>query len=160
MGLFSKDEDLIIKGNFKLLEEVGGLPKENMYTVKLYNDKLTISAPLIKTTVELNYNQITDVFHGYETEITTQNKSSIKRALVGGLLFGGIGAVVGAVDGTGTKEKKKIHLCFIISYTSSSGEEAYIQFEDVNLYKGNILAKKLKELCHIEDVKPNDKVVL
>jgi hypothetical protein len=159
MGLFNKD-NAILKDNFKLVQSVGGLPEGNMYVLSLYDDKLTITAPLIKTTVELKYEQITDVFYGLETEITTHNKSVIKRALVGGLLFGGLGAVVGAVDGTGTKEKKSRHFYFIISYKSSAGEDAFIQFEDTRLYKGIKLSKKLKELCHIEDVKPNDKVVL
>ena len=159
MGLFSKDNS-IIKDNFKLIQSVGGLPECNMYAVSLYDDKLTIKAPLIKTTVELKYEQITDVFYGLETEITTHNKSVIKRALVGGLLFGGLGAVVGAVDGTGKKNKKSKHFYFIISYKSSSGEDAYIQFEDTRLHLGSVVAKKLKELCGIEDVEIKDKVQL
>lgn len=159
MGLFSKEKS-IISDNFKLLEKVGGLPEGNMYVVNLFDDKLTIKNPLIKTTIELNYNQITDVFYGLETEISTHNKSVIKRALVGGLLFGGLGAIVGAVDGTGTKEKKEKHFYFIISYTSSTGEDAYIQFEDTRLYKGVSVAKKLKELCNIKDEVIPDKVTL
>lgn len=159
MGIFNKDNS-IIKDNFKLVQSVGGLPEGNMYVLSLYDDKLTIKAPLIKTTVELNYSQITDVFYGLETEISTHNKSVIKRALVGGLLFGGLGAVVGAVDGTGTKEKKSNHFYFIISYKSSSGEDAYIQFEDTRLYQGAKVAKKLKELCNIKDVEIKDTVQL
>lgn len=159
MGLFKKDNSLI-KEYFKLLQSVGGLAEGNACLVSLYEDKLTITNPLIKTTVELNYSQITDVFYGLETEITTHNKSVIKRALVGGLLFGGLGAVVGAVDGTGTKEKKSRHFYFIISYKSSAGEDAFIQFEDTRLYKGIKLSKKLKELCDIEDAEIKSNVVL
>lgn len=159
MGLFKKDNSSI-KEYFKLLQSVGGLVEGNACLVSLYEDKLTISAPLGKTTVELKYEQVTDVFYGLETEITTHNKSVIKRALVGGLLFGGIGAVVGAVDGTGTKDKKSKHFYFIISYKSSTGEDAYIQFEDTRLYKGVKLSKKLKELCDIEKVSSPDVIQL
>lgn len=151
MGLFNKGDKPLIEDNFKLMQPLAGLTEGNMYTVKLFNDKLTIKNPLIKTTVELNYNQITDVYYGLETEISTHNKSVIKRALVGGLLFGGLGAIVGAVDGTGKKDKKEKHFYFIISYTSSSGEDSFIQFEDTRLYKGSTVAKKLKELCNIKD---------
>ena len=159
MGLFSKGEKSLIEDNFKLIQPLAGLTEGNMYTVKLFDDKLTIKNPLIKTTVELKYSQITDVYYGLDTEITTKSKSVIKRALVGGLLFGGLGAIVGAVDGTGSKEKKEKHFYFIISYTSSTGEDAFIQFEDTRLYKGAGVAKKLKELCGIENIIP-DKVQL
>ena len=57
---------------------------------------------------------------------------------------------IGAVSGTGTKTEKELHRCFIISYTSSDGEDKYIQFEDTRKYKGNKLYKKLKDLAHIE----------
>lgn len=74
----------------------------------------------------------------------------IGRAVVGGVIFGGVGAIVGAASGTGTKTGKKTHLYFIISYTSSDGEDKYIQFEDTRMYKGLKLSKKLKELTHVE----------
>lgn len=160
MGLFSKSDKPLIEDNFKLINSIGGLPENNMYVVKLFDDKLTITAPLIKTSIELNYSQITDVFYGTQEEIQTLKKSVIKRALVGGLLFGGIGAVVGAVDGTGTKEKREKHLYFIISYLSSSGEDSYIQLEDVRMFKGSKLTTKLKELCNIEEIVPDDTVQL
>ena len=51
---------------------------------------------------------------------------------------------------TGTKSEKELHRCFIISYTSSDGEDKYMQFEDTRKYKGNKLYKKLKNLAHVE----------
>lgn len=90
------------------------------------------------------------MFYGGKTELIQKPKSVIGRAVVGGVIFGGVGAIVGAASGTGTKTGKKTHLYFIISYTSSDGEDKYIQFEDTRMYKGLKLSKKLKELAHIE----------
>ena len=76
-----------------------------MVDIALYDDHLIIKGGISKQEITLNYNQITDVFYGYKTEMVEQNKSVIGRAVAGGLLFGGVGAVVGAVSGTGSKEK-------------------------------------------------------
>ena len=83
-------------------------------------------------------------------DIINIEKSSIGRALAGGLLFGGVGAVVGAISGSGTKQKKERHFYFIISYLSSNNEEKVIQFEDTRLYRGAKVASKLKELCNLK----------
>ena len=149
MGFLTKTKGSIISDAFKLCEAHATLQPNLMYDVALYDDHLTIKLPLGKQDVSLKYAQITDVFYGLQTEIVTTSKSSIGRAVAGGILFGGLGAVVGAVSGTGTKQKKERHFYFIISYTSSSGEEKFIQFEDTRLYRGAKVAAKLKELCNI-----------
>lgn len=149
MGFFSKTKGSIISDSFKLCEAHANLPKDLMYDVALYDDYLTIKVAFGKQEATLNYSQITDVFYGMETEITAKSKSVIGRALAGGLLFGGVGAVVGAVSGTGTKEKKERKFYFIISYTSSSGEDKFIEFEDTRLYRGAKVASELKRLCNI-----------
>ena len=128
-----------------------------MYDVALYDDYLNIKLCFGKQEAKLNYNQITDVFYGMETEIIQKEKSPIGSAFVGGLLFGGAGAVVGAVSGSTPKTKKENHFYFIITYLSSDGEEKIIQFEDTRLYRGSKVAKKLKELC---DVKVPEQVTL
>jgi hypothetical protein len=43
---------------------------------------------------------------------------------------------------------------FIVSYTSSKGDECFLQFEDTRLYKGKKLSKKLQELCGITPKEP------
>lgn len=149
MGFFTKTKGSIISDAFKLCENHANLTKDLMYDVALYDDHLTIKMPLGKQETTLNYNQITDVFYGLETEIVEKNKSVIGRAVAGGLLFGGIGAVVGGISGTGTKTKKERHFYFIISYTSSAGEDKFIQFEDTRLYRGAKVASELKRLCNI-----------
>ena len=150
MGFFTKTKGSIISDYFQLKENLGFLTGGNMVNVELYEDHLKIKE--FKNTVSLNYSQITDVFYGLQTEITQVSKSSIGRAVAGGLLFGSLGAVVGAVSGTGTKDKKERHIYFIISYTVNTGEEKFIQFEDTRLYRGAKVAAKLKELCNIKTV--------
>ena len=115
MGFFSKTKGSIISDYFKLMYDVGGLTAGNVVEVALYDDRLEVK-DMMKHSASLSYSQITDVFHGLKTEITQVSKSSIGRALAGGVLFGGVGAIVGAVSGTGTKEKKERHIYFIISY--------------------------------------------
>lgn len=150
MGIFKSAKGSIISEPFQLLESVGQLQKDLMVEVALYDDYLELTVPFMKKTpTTLKYAQITDVFYGLQTEIVEKNKSSIGRAVAGGLLFGGVGAVVGAVSGSGKKEKKVNKFYFIISYTSSAGEEKLLQFEDTRLYKGRKVATKLKELVGI-----------
>ncbi len=153
MGFFKKDKDIIINEYFKILEDVGGLGKNNAVKVVLYNDHLTLSNPMVKQPLTLNYTQITDVFYGYN--LHEQEKSAIGRAFAGGLLFGGAGAVVGAMTANGKKKVTK--LMFIISYTSSKGDECFLLFEDARHWKGKKLSEKLRELCNIQE-KANEPV--
>lgn len=149
MGFFRKTKESIISDAFKLVEVHAGLQSGIMYDISLYDDHLTIKIPLGKEETTLNYNQITDVFYGVETEVVNTGKSVIGRAIAGGILFGGVGAVVGGMSGAGTKQKKEHHTYFIISYRSSAGNDEFIQFEDTRMYKGSKVAAKLKELCGI-----------
>lgn len=151
MGFFASKKGSVISDYFMILHDVGQLKANNMIEVSLYDDHLTLSAPMSKQPITLDYEKITDVYYGFETEIVKQNKSVIGRAFVGKVLFGNIGAEVGAISGTGTKDKKEIHRLFIISYTSSAGEESFLKFHDTRCFKGKKLAKKLKELCCIEE---------
>lgn len=154
MGFFKSNKGSIISDNFMLLHDVGQLKTGWAIDVSLYEDHLTLKNFAVKQPITLNYSQITDVFHGYMEEIVEKEKSIIGRAMAGGLLFGGAGAIVGAMTANGKKEKKVTKLMFIISYTSSSGEESILQFEDTRKYKGKKLSEQLKELCNIQPKEP------
>lgn len=143
MGFLRSTKGSIISDYFQLQEDIAGFSKGYMYDVALYDDHLEITS-MQKRKLLLNYDQITDVFYGGKTELIQKPKSVIGRA------------VVGAASGTGTKTGKKTHLYFIISYTSSDGEDKYIQFEDTRMYKGLKLSKKLKELAHVESAPTGD----
>lgn len=155
MGFLKSTKGSIISDNFVLLESVGQLKTGQTVDVALYDDHLALTAPFTKIApISLRYSQITDVYYGIQSEIVRKNKSPIARAVVGGLLFGGVGAVVGAVSGVEAKNKKVDKFVFIISYTASDGEEKFLAFEDTRLYKGPKLTKKLKELCGITVAAP------
>lgn len=148
MGFFKKKKGSVISEHFKLLENVAMFSKGYMYEVALYDTYLEITS-LQKKTVTLNYNQITDVFYGVETELKNKPKSVIGRAAIGGLLFGTTGAIVGAISGN--DQTKERHFYFIISYVGSDGADKYLQFEDTRLFKGLKLSQKLKEFTDTSD---------
>ena len=150
MGFLFNKKSSIISEYFQLLENVAQFKKGWAIDVSLYDDHLTMSAAGSKLSpIELKYSKITDVYYGVETSLVEKNRSVIGRAAIGGLLFGGAGAVVGAVSGSGTKQKKEHKFIFIISYKSANGGDAFLQFEDTRNYKGMKLANKLKELCGV-----------
>ena len=152
MGFFGSKKGSIISENFILFQDVAPLKKGWSIEVALYDDHLTLTAIGSKLSpIDLSYEKITDVYHGIETELVEKKKSVIGRAIVGGALFGGVGAVVGAVSGSGSKQAKEYKTYFIISYKAYDGTDAFLQFEDVRKYKGDKLAKKLQELCGIDN---------
>lgn len=62
-------------------------------------------------------------------QITQVEKSVVGRAIVGGILLGGVGAIVGALSANGTKEKVgKEEYFLIINYIDKNGETAAISF--------------------------------
>jgi len=108
MGLFFSKKGSIISNYFMTLEDISTLKKGNATEISLYDEHLELSAPILKSPLTLNYSQITDVYYGVETEIVQKSKSVIGRAVAGGLLFGEIGAAVGAISGAGKKEENKL----------------------------------------------------
>lgn len=151
MGFFKSKNGSIISDYFLLLEDVGQLKNGNTVEVALYDDKLELSAPMSSAPISLAYSQVTDIYYGIETEIKDKNKSVIGRALVGGVLFAGAGAVVGAISGVGSKKEKVKKTLLIISYKASSGEDKFLKFEDTRHYKGVKIYNKLKDFCNIHE---------
>ncbi len=142
MGLFNNNA--IDKVAMKLIEPVANLKADCSYTICLYSDHILIKDILSKKDAVLSLNQITNVFYGTETEIIEKNKSVLGRAAIGSL-FNPLGAVIGAVSGVGTKKKKVNHTYLIINYTSNTGTESSIKFEDTFL-DGRNFYKKLNSL--------------
>lgn len=112
-----------VKSNFKLVDGIPGWGQDiNVVTAELLEDRIVFSKAAIKNspTISLMLDQIieTDVYT--EKDIIEKSKSVVGRAAVGAL-FGPVGAIIGAVSGTGTKKRVKTDLYYTILFNSSAG---------------------------------------
>lgn len=81
---------------------------------------------------------------GYITKDELVDKSTIGRAVVGGVLFGGIGALVGSISGQGQKVKEKPY--FAIAYVDSFGNDKTLLFNHI-ISQPKALPKRLNEIA-------------
>lgn len=117
-----------VKSNFKLIDGIPGWGQDiNVVTAELLEDRIVFSKAAIKNspTISLMLEQIieTDVYT--EKDIIEKSKSVVGRAAVGSL-FGPVGALIGAVSGTGTKKRVKTNLYYTILFNSSAGTPSLI----------------------------------
>lgn len=148
MGFFKSTKGSLISDYFRSMETAKGLKEGIMTDIALYDDHIELEPFTKETKLFLPYERITDVYHGDVSEIKEKGHQ-IGRALAGGFLFGGAGAVVGAISGSGTKTIKKLVL--IISYKDKDGNDQYLKFEDTRKYKGKKVAQMLREKAKISD---------
>lgn len=146
MGLFNR-KGKAPSGRFKNVEN--GFT----YILTLQDDHLEINIPFGKEAQAktLRYEQITDIAYTTDFQKIVVSKSPIGRAIAGGLLFGGAGAIVGAVSGMSKKEKTDVKFITVIAYTSKEGEDAFLQYEDSTLTGNLSFVNKLRERCDLND---------
>lgn len=99
--------------------------------------------------VYLSYSQVRDFRFVKQRLDVQKSKSVVGRAVVGGLLFGSVGAVVGGISGTGKKASKKIKNFLVIDYISQNGEKRSLSLNCCGLRARNKekLSTLLKERC-------------
>lgn len=129
MGLFN-NKDKTLK---TLMKHYQGLPNIRkscplQLILDTTNEKIIIKEFATKNGVEfqLPFSKITSV--GVTTEEYIKKANSIGRAIVGGLLFSGVGAIIGAIT---AKDKEEVIYYKVINYISD-GEEKSIVFESSN----------------------------
>lgn len=93
--------------------------------VKLTNYNLQLCDVKKRLIKSIALKDISNVAIISDTELVQKDKSVIKRGLVGGVLFGGVGLILGALDGTGSKTKEQNIDYLIINY-KESGEDKVI----------------------------------
>lgn len=140
MGLFKKNKT---EKTYYLFHESGldGFPRTaTKVTLNTEEENLTFSQLGLKTKACIPLENVTSCEKYTEKEL--KEKSVIGRAVVGGLLFGGAGAVVGAVSGTSPKEKN-IHYT-ALTYTDNNEEKTLLfKIEQMNSLD---LVREIQEL--------------
>ena len=131
MGLFSKkDKDKNLKTLMKHYQGLPGIrkacPLQLIFDAE--NEKLVIMEYAVKNGKEfqLSFSKITSV--GRTTEEIIKKANGVGRAIVGGLLFSGVGAIVGA---TTARDKTETVYYRVINYISD-GEEKSIVLDSGN----------------------------
>ena len=151
MGLFNKKEKVTFC-KFSVVDGcIPGMSSQSIVKISLLPDQMEIRQIIGgKNIAYLSYAQITNAQKINEKEITEADKSSVGRAVVGGVLRGPLGAVVGGMSGIGKKKKTKYKDYFVVNYTSSVGEPSVISFEIVGATVG--FSKFLSELKQNSDI--------
>lgn len=98
---------------------IPGLEPKRIVRLFFSDDRLIIRSG--KQTFELNYDKVTAIKAARKTDLIQKNKSVIGRGVVGGLAFGGIGAIVGALSAVGGKKATKGNI--LIVYYKADGQD-------------------------------------
>lgn len=136
MGIFNHIVGKSKDGNIKMtMIHLSGLPNfPDKWTLDMILDEneetLTFKAYMNKKIppVTLSLSKIISAGNVNITE--TKEQSKMGRAVAGGLLFGGAGAIVGALT---AKEKEKLKTVYIINYVSNDEEKSIVLKENGNL---------------------------
>jgi len=131
MGLFGKKKE-VTSINLTHIDGLKGYGKGTAISINLddSNNCLTINARVYeKPLVHLSYEQIIDISAIDEEKIIEKNKSTVGRALVGGILLGPLGAIVGGASGVGTNKIRKLTYYMVINYKAQDGEIKVLSFK-------------------------------
>lgn len=130
--------------------------------LSLLDDKMEIKPKKKEFPVaNIQYTQIKKINIVKETEIKEFDKSVTGRAVVGGLLLGGLGAVIGGMSGLGKKTFSVNRTFLVINYVSSSTNELQaISFEETSstVFLEGFL-RDLNKFCGIEKTKTSNEPI-
>jgi len=104
----------------KIVDSIGDIKMNEQVTIAIKQDFFTISPVSFKTNhprrVEIPYENISDTKVRIVSETSETDRSVISRGVAGGVLFGPVGAAVGALSGTKPKKKVKYTYFLDIQY--------------------------------------------
>ncbi len=135
MGLFGKkNKDGNRSVNLSYIDGVEGYNKGTAIALSIDNENqcLTVKPRVFKNPpVHLKFEQITGVNVVSEKDIIEKSKSTVGRAIVGGVLLGRLGAIIGGMSGIGNKQKSETHYYMVVNYMSRDREVKVLSFEIV-----------------------------
>ncbi len=103
---------------------------------------------------QIHYSQIVDLKIEEVNSYSDKNKSVLGRAVVGGVLLGGVGAVVGGLSGQGKKSMRFDRVISIIYHENQSFHQMILPFQiskDGNRYLSNALNENYKKFFKLDD---------
>lgn len=118
--------------NLTHIEGIEIYNKEMQVAIKVddTNQCITIIPTISKNLppVHLKFDQIIDCASIHNEMVIQKDKSVIGRAVVGGVLLGGLGAIIGGMTGIGSKKKSKKTHYLVINYKSKDHEIKVLSF--------------------------------
>lgn len=150
MGIFNRKTTK--KATFETLQTMGKICKHFLLTIELCDDRLIFYHNWYikkKDAISLKYSQITNIEKFTQTELIAKDKSVIGQAVAGKLLFGDLGAQIGAIDATKPDIKKKEKIYMVIYYTSKEGEPSHLLFAFSHDYQCHDIYWNLRDICGI-----------
>lgn len=126
---------------------------EGKLTVQVFENGINCYASLLKHK-QIHYSQIVDLKIEEVNSYSDKNKSVLGRAVVGGVLLGGVGAIVGGLSGQGKKSMRFDRVMSIIYHENQSFHQIILPFlanKDDNQYLSNALIEKYEEFINLDD---------
>ncbi len=135
MGIFGKKNKNCDRSvNLSFVDGIEGYGKGLAVELSINTEKECViikSRAVKKPEVNLKFEQITGVNVVSEKDIIEKSKSTVGRAIIGGVLLGHLGAIVGGMSGIGNKQKSETHYYMVINYKSRDEEIKVLSFEIV-----------------------------
>jgi len=129
MGIFGKKKEV----TKVVLKHTDGLKSygDAMVNLEINDDKqcIIITPKVYKIPpVSLKYENILNIASVSEKDIIEKNKSTVGRAIVGGVVLGPLGAIVGGMSGIGTNKGNQVNYYTVINY-QVDGEVKVLSFK-------------------------------
>lgn len=135
MSLFSrKNKNINRSVNLAYVDGIENYKKGAIVVVNISSEEqcLVIKNKVFNNSIiKIRLDQVTGANVITEKEIIEKSKSTVGRAMIGGVLLGPLGAIIGGISGIGVNQKSKSHYYMVINYKSQNGDIKVISFEIV-----------------------------